>query len=277
MHLPLADGDLLEGEVTGLELGEEQLCRGQVVAVGTQVKQRDLKSLKDPPRPLGRVIAGVVPKDDSVLSPVCVLLVQQLDQLREVELHDLLVAVGLQEAEEDGAVVVDGGDEGDPRLDVDLPLPRAALLRLPAAPLIAHGVQPALVDVDEPALALEQPEEDEGALLPQDQAPRGVGLWGQPDDLPVAEANLVPHDVAHAMLLEVLAVDLRELPRNLLDRPDLFPPSHLRLHEVHQLEVLQLSLRPLRNQLPEEGRLLPRLSDNLGDYGKGDVELLRQV
>ena len=79
------------------------------------------------------------------------------------------------------------------------------------------------------------------------------------------------------MLLEVLAVDLRELPRNLLDRPDLFPPLHLRLHEVHQLKVLQLSLRPLRNQLPEEGRLLPRLSDNLGDDGKGDVELLRQV
>ena len=96
MHLPLAYGDLLEGEVTGLEPGKEELCRGHVVAVGRQVKQRDAEPLQNPPRPLGRVVRGAVPKDGGVLSPVCVLLVQSLDQLGEVELHDLLVTVGLE-------------------------------------------------------------------------------------------------------------------------------------------------------------------------------------
>ena len=59
------------------------------------------------------MIAGVVPHDDGVPPPAYVLLVQHLDELDEVDLHDLRIAVGLKEGEEDAAEVVDAGDEGE--------------------------------------------------------------------------------------------------------------------------------------------------------------------
>ena len=121
------------------------------------------------------------------------------------------------------------------------------MLWLPTTALIANCVKPALVYVDEPALAFEELEEDEGTLLSQVEAPEGVRLRSQPDNLLVAEPCLVSHDISDVMLFELLAVDLRELPHNLLDRQDLFPSLHLVLNKVHQLEVLQLSLSPLRD------------------------------
>ena len=148
------------------------------------------------------MVAGVVPHDDGVLPPAYVLLVQHLDELDEVDLHDLRIAVGLKEGEEDAAEVVDAGDEGESGVDDDLLLPRATSLRLPATSLIANAIQPALVDVDEAALALEEPDEDEGALLSQKEVHRGVGLRCQADDASIAKLQLVVHDAVDAVLLK---------------------------------------------------------------------------
>lgn len=125
-------------EVAGLEPREEELCRGHVVAVGAELHQRDLESLKQPLRAWFGVVAGVVPEDDGVLPPVLVLGVEHADELGEVDLHDLPIAVGLEEAEEDANVVVHTSDEGDPGLDADLLLPRPFFLWLPATSLISN-------------------------------------------------------------------------------------------------------------------------------------------
>ena len=105
------------------------------------------------------MIRGVVPDDDRVPPPVLVLRVQHLHQLHQEDLHNLAVRVGLQEAEEDAAEVVDAGDERDPGVDADLLFSWTSSSWLPTASLIPDRIQPALVDVDEAALGLEQLEE----------------------------------------------------------------------------------------------------------------------
>ena len=261
----LADGDLLWVKICDLELGEEELRGGHVVAVGAEEHEGDSEPLQEPLRPRVGVVAGVVPHDDGVLPPAYVLLVQHLDEFDEVDLHDLRIAVGLEEGEEDAAEVVDAGDEGESGVDDDLLLPRTTCLRLPATSLIANAIQPALVDVDEAALVLEEPEEDEGALLPQEEVLRGVGLSRQADDAAIAKLQLLVHDVANVMLLKRYAGSRFELLPHLSHRPELYFALHLVLDELDELEVLLLLLRPLRDQLPEELRLPPDLADEGGD------------
>ena len=236
-----------------------------------------MEPLQEPLRPRVGVIAGVVPHDDGVLPPAYVLLVQHLDELDEVDLHDLRIAVGLKEGEEDAAEVVDAGDEGESGVDDDLLLPRATSLRLPATSLIANAIQPALVDVDEAALALEEPDEDEGALLSQEEVHGGVGLRCEADDAAIAKLELLVHDVADVVLLKPHSSSRFELLPHLSDRPELYSALHLVLDELGELEVLLLPLRPLRDQLPEELRLPLDLVDEGGDDTSGDSILLSHL
>ena len=164
----LAHVDLSRSEVAALESREEELGRRHVVAVGAQLQQRNLEGVQEALRPLRGVIGGVVPDDDGVLAPVLVLAVQRLHQLREEDLHGLGVVVLLQEADEDLAEAVDAGDERDPGADDELLFSRGSSSGLPATSLIPDGVQPGLVDVDEPPLRLVELEEDEGTLLATD-------------------------------------------------------------------------------------------------------------
>ena len=163
-------------EVGALELCKEQLSRGHVIAVGPEYHERYLAGLTQALRPLGCMVGGTIPDDDGVLPPFLVLRVQHLHQLRQIDLHGLCVIVGLKQADEDLAEVVDAGNEGDPRMDDDLLLPGATNFGLPAAPLVPHGVQPGLVDVHEAPFGLEELEEEEGTLLEGDEVLHGVGL-----------------------------------------------------------------------------------------------------
>ena len=117
-----ADGDLTRMKIGGLESGKEEFSWSNVVAVGSQLHHRDLQFLKEALSPQGGVVAGTVPDEDRILSPVFVLGVQHLHQLHKVDLHDFVIGVGLKEADEDATEVVHAGDEGYPRLDADLRL-----------------------------------------------------------------------------------------------------------------------------------------------------------
>ena len=100
------------------------------------------------------MVGGTIPDDDCVFAPVLVLAVQHLHQLRQVDLHRLPIRIGLKEADEDLPEVVHAGDEGDPWHDSDQLLSYLFLSRLPTAPLVRNGVQPALVNIDEAPLCL---------------------------------------------------------------------------------------------------------------------------
>ena len=100
------------------------------------------------------MIGCVIPNDDSVLTPVLIFRVQHLHQLGQVDLHGLCVRVGLKQADEDPAEVIDASDERDPRADGNLLLLGSIILGLPVAPLISDGVEPALIDIDQAALTL---------------------------------------------------------------------------------------------------------------------------
>ena len=206
-----------------------------------------------------------------------VLLVQHLHQLREEDLHGLAVAVRLEEAEEGGAEVVDAGDEGEPRTDSDLLLSGATSSRLPAAPLVPHRVQPALVQCDPPPLATAELQEGEGALLSLNEAAPAVGLRCEADDPPVAQAHLLLHDLANLVLLQLLLRCGLVVVPHLLDGAELDAGLHLQLDEVGELLHLQLLLRPLRDQLPQQLWLLADLGDEGGDGSLGVAVLLGQV
>ena len=148
------------------------------------------------------MVAGTIPDDDGVLPPVLVLRVQHLHQLGQKDLHRFGVIIGLKQAEEDLAEVVNGGNEGDPWINDDLLLTNTSFFGLPTAPLVPDGVQPALVDVDEAPFGLEELEEEEGTLLAGDEVLNGVGPRSQPDDLLVAQADYFLHDVANLVLLQ---------------------------------------------------------------------------
>ena len=115
------------------------------------------------------MVGGAIPDDDGVLPPFLVLRVQHLHQLRQIDLHGLSIVVGLEQADEDLTEVVDAGNEGDPRMDDDLLLPGATNFGLPAAPLVPHGVQPGLVNVDEAPFGLKEFEEEKCTLLARDE------------------------------------------------------------------------------------------------------------
>ena len=129
-------------EVGGLQPGEEELGGGHVVAIGPELHQRDLEPLEEALRTLGFVVAGVVPDENGVLPPVLVLGVEHLHELSQVDLHDLAVAVGLEQAVEGAPEVVDAGDECEPRDDADLLLTWATRPRLPTTSLVPDRVQP---------------------------------------------------------------------------------------------------------------------------------------
>ena len=118
----LADGDLPRMKVRGLKSGEKEFSWSNVVAVGSQLHQRNLQGLQEALRPQGGVVAGAVPDEDRILPPMLILGVQHLHQFHQVDIHDVVVGVGLEEADEDAAEVVHAGDQGDPRPDSDLRL-----------------------------------------------------------------------------------------------------------------------------------------------------------
>ena len=72
---------------------------------------------------------------------------------------------------------------------------------MPATSLMANAIQPALVDVDEAALSLEELEEHQGTLLALDEIQHGVGPWCKSDNLSVAQVELLSHDIADLVLL----------------------------------------------------------------------------
>ena len=188
-------------KIGALELGKEQLCRSHVIAVGPEAHERYLEGLQETPRLRGGVVGGTIPDDDGVFAPVLVLSIQHLNQLCQVDLHGLCIVVGLKQADEDLAKIVNAGNQGDPRMDDDLLLSYTTFFGLPAAPLVPHGVQPALVDVDEAPLGLDELEEEEGTLLARDKVLNRVGPRSKPNDLLVAQADYFLHDVANLVLL----------------------------------------------------------------------------
>ena len=122
----------------------------------------------------------------------------------------------------DLALAIEGEDEGDPGAD---PLGGQAVgdpLPLPAPPSVISGVNPRLVDVDDSPLGLNQLQKLQGALLSLYQAPLGVALDWELDDLVVAEVEQVPHDLSDPMQLHLGARALLELAHDVFSPLDHF-------------------------------------------------------
>ena len=124
---------------------------------------------------------------------------------------------------------------------------------------------------------MEQVQELDHTLLALDEAALGVGLGRDPNDLPVAEVHLLPHDLAHLMLSEDYTSGGEEVVPHLLHSSDLNPLRHPGLYEFGKLQLLQLSLCPLRDHLSQQPWPLADLADEEGDHHLGDSEGLRQI
>jgi len=175
------------------------------------------------PRLLRCVIGGSVHHQNRRLPPVLVLGVQHLHQLRQVELHRLGVRVGLQEADVDLAVVVEGRDHRDPRPDLPPCFGELIVLLLPEAPPEIGLSDPGLVDDDQPRLLLQLHQELQGGSLPQDQTPLGVGLGRDLHYLGVAHVQLLLHDRLRLFVGDGLARHISEFFGQKSDRQDLVP------------------------------------------------------
>ena len=93
---------------------------------------------------------------------------------------------------------------------------------MPAPPSVISGVNPRLVDVDDSPLGLNQLQKLQGALLPLYQAPLGVALDWELDDLVVAEVEQVPHDLSDPMQLHLGTRALLELAHDVFSPLDHF-------------------------------------------------------
>ena len=124
---------------------------------------------------------------------------------------------------------------------------------------------------------MEELEELHHTLLALDEAALRVGLGRDPNDLLVTEVHLLPHDLAHMMLFEDYTIGGEEVVPHLLHSPDLYTLGHPGLYEFGKLQLLQLSLCPLRDHLSQQPWPLADLADEEGDHHLRDSEGLRQI
>ena len=160
-----------------------------MITVGSEEDQRHPLLLHQLQHFRGFVVAGSVPHDDRILPPVSVLPVEGLDELGHEELEGVAIRVGLEQTGVELPEGVDGNDEGDPWRHLLDRKAGAQSFPLPAPPPIVSRVDPGLVDVDDPLLILEEPEELEGALLPLDQTPFRVSMDRNRHNLLVVKAK----------------------------------------------------------------------------------------
>ena len=93
--LPLARLDVGRIQIADLEVGEELLRWGAVVAVRTGIHRRDLESGEHLLRLFVNVVACAIEHDHRVAAPVWILCIEALNQLKEERAEDSRVSGGL--------------------------------------------------------------------------------------------------------------------------------------------------------------------------------------
>ena len=277
MHLLLAKRRLILVQPLYLEGGEDHLAWGHVVAVGPQVHHGHSLLLQQGEHLAGLVVAGVVPDEDGVLPPLSILVIERPDQLSQEELHGVLVRVGLEEGAVDLGLAVQGEDERDPGADLLGGEAVAHALALPAPPPVVSRAHPGLVDVDEPLPRLPELEELDRALLALNEAPLGVAVDRQLDDLLVAQLQELTHHPADPIHFDLDASVRLERGSDVVCLLNDLSVEQLRLYEIRKFIIEQGLLRFLRDLLPDQLWPLLKLSDDVADPRLGDPELLREV
>ena len=121
-------------DVLGLECRMEELHRAGIIAVWPSIDHRQLQVLQHPEDVVALVVPawknirvsqftylrGIVQQEDMILPEIGPRLLQPLHQLQEEDLHHVGVGVGLEQAEEDLPVGVEGGNHGDARNNLQL-------------------------------------------------------------------------------------------------------------------------------------------------------------
>jgi hypothetical protein len=194
MNLPLAGGHMPGIDVGLLEVGEDELTWGSIVAVGPEehVGQPELGC--DREEVLRLMVLGAIDDDDGVPPPLWPLLVQPGRQVPEEELHHLGVGVGLSEGDVHIPEGVQAEDHGDPRLHLELGDGVGRAGDLPLHPPEVGHPEPGLVDVDEDLLLSGLGQELDGPSLAQDQVLLRVRMERHRLDLAEAHAELLLHD-----------------------------------------------------------------------------------
>ena len=114
------------------------------------------------------MVAGIIPHNDGVRSPVFILVVERLDEFLQEQPHSIIIRVGLKDTSVNLPIRVKSYDQSDPRLDL---FDRDAVARsfsLPTCTSIVSRVYPTLIDVNDAFLNLDQREKRDDTLLPLD-------------------------------------------------------------------------------------------------------------
>ena len=248
-----------------------------MVAVGPEEEYGHLLFFREPEYLSCCVVASAVPHDDGVGPPVFVFVVQGLDELHEEELEGVPIRISLQQTSVDLATAVEGDDEGDPRRHLLDGEAVAEALPLPTPAAVVARVDPALVDVDDPLLRLQELQELEGTLLSLHQTAFRVPVDGELDDLGVAEVEELVHHQSDPMELDVDARRRLVVPADVVRPLDELSAAEFVVDEGGQLLVCERPLSLLVDDVHQHLGLPPCLGDDLGDVALAHPELLGEV
>ena len=91
----------------------------------------------------------------------------------------------------------------DPRVDLPLPFRVDLPFASPGHSSIIHGVEPGAVDADNCFLVEKLPQENDGKLLPLDEAAFAVALHSHSLHPLVLEVHFLPQYLSHMAILDV--------------------------------------------------------------------------
>ena len=174
-----------------LEVSEDELAGGSIVAVRTQKHVREPQLLCHPQEVLRLVVLGAVHDDDCVLPPLRPLLVQPKRQGPEEELHHLGVRVSLRQGGIYVPVGVEPEDHSYPRRNLELGDGIGGARDLPLHPPEVTHSKPGLVDIEEDLFLETLSEELQGPALPEDQVLLRVRVQRYRLDLTKAHSKLL--------------------------------------------------------------------------------------
>jgi hypothetical protein len=97
LYLLFASFDLARVDIFCLEMGKEQLHWRSLIRMGSGVDDRHIVRFHEFQHLPGPLIAGIIKKDDVRLSPLRNFRVQVLNQVREEQLHDGSISIGLHQ------------------------------------------------------------------------------------------------------------------------------------------------------------------------------------